>query len=60
MAGKGSKPRPLSVDRKKFEDNWDRIFNKNKLNDNVLNVYNDERLVSNYDKQNSLTNDTKP
>jgi hypothetical protein len=31
MNGKGSKPRPLSVPRKQFEDNWDRIFgNKNK------------------------------
>ena len=29
-AGKGSSPRPLSVDRKKFEDNWDRIFTKKK------------------------------
>lgn len=28
MAGKGSKPRPLSVPRKKFEENWDRIFGK--------------------------------
>ena len=27
--GKGSSARPFSVDRKKFEDNWDRIF-KNK------------------------------
>ena len=26
--GKGSKMRPLIVDRKKFENNWDRIFNK--------------------------------
>lgn len=24
--GKGSKPRPLSVDRAKFESEWDRIF----------------------------------
>lgn len=30
MSGKGSKPRPFSVDRKTFEDNWDRIFNKKK------------------------------
>jgi hypothetical protein len=29
-AGKGSSPRPFSVDRKKFEDNWDRIFTKKK------------------------------
>lgn len=28
---KGSKPRPLSIDRKTFDDNWDRIFGKNKL-----------------------------
>lgn len=26
MNGKGSKPRPLSVTRKQFSDNWDRIF----------------------------------
>lgn len=26
--GKGSKPRPLSVPRKQFDDNWDRIFGK--------------------------------
>lgn len=25
--GKGSAPRPIP-DRKKFEDNWDKIFNK--------------------------------
>jgi len=30
MSGKGSKPRPLSVPRKKFDDNWDRIFGKKK------------------------------
>lgn len=28
MNGKGSKPRPLSVPRKEFDDNWDRIFGK--------------------------------
>ena len=28
--GKGSKPRPLSVPRKKFDENWDRIFGKKK------------------------------
>jgi len=26
MSGKGSKPRPFSVDRKVFESNWDKIF----------------------------------
>lgn len=24
--GKGSSPRPYSVDQKTFEDNWDKIF----------------------------------
>ena len=28
--GKGSKPRPLSVDQETFDDNWDRIFEKEK------------------------------
>ena len=28
MAGKGSKPRPLSVSQEPFDENWDRIFNK--------------------------------
>jgi hypothetical protein len=26
--GKGSRPRPLSVDQKTFDTNWRRIFNK--------------------------------
>ena len=28
MSGKGSSPRPFSVDQKTFSDNWDTIFNK--------------------------------
>ena len=28
--GKGSKPRPLSVDQNTFDNNWDRIFKKPK------------------------------
>jgi len=28
--GKGSKPRPLSVPRKQFDDNWERIFGTKK------------------------------
>lgn len=28
MSGKGSKPRPYSVDRKTFEKNWDAVFGK--------------------------------
>ena len=30
MSGKGSRPRPYSVDRKTFDANWDRIFGKKK------------------------------
>lgn len=30
MAGKGSTPRPFSVDSKTYADNWDAIFNKKK------------------------------
>ena len=33
VAGKGSKPRPIDVDRKTYESNWDRIFNKDKNKD---------------------------
>jgi len=28
--GKGSRPRPLSVPQSEFEDNWDRIFSRNR------------------------------
>jgi hypothetical protein len=28
MAGKGSKPRPSSVDQMTFDQNWDRIFGR--------------------------------
>lgn len=30
MSGKGSKPRPFSVSKEKFSENWDAIFNKSK------------------------------
>ena len=30
MSGKGDKRRPCLVNRKVFEDNWDRIFGKKK------------------------------
>ena len=28
MSGKGSRPRPFSVDQKTFDSNWNKIFNK--------------------------------
>jgi hypothetical protein len=34
--GKGDKPRPFSVDLKKFEENFDLIFGKNKLADKIV------------------------
>ena len=33
MSGKGSRPRPFSVDQKTFESNWDAIFGKKKKSD---------------------------
>ena len=31
--GKGSSPRPFSVDQKTFDNNWDRVFNRKKQTD---------------------------
>lgn len=42
MAGKGSKQRPTEVDRKTFDDNWDRIFNKDKKKDVRIPVQNNK------------------
>lgn len=33
--GKGSKPRPYSVDQKTFGDNWDRIFGDPRARDDA-------------------------
>jgi hypothetical protein len=56
MAGKGSKPRPYSVDRKKFEENWELAFSKKKEpSEEYLDAYNEERLVSKYDKTGNNT-----
>lgn len=30
QGGKGSRPRPYSVDQKTFDNNWDQIFGKKK------------------------------
>ncbi len=35
MSGKGSRPRPYSVDQKTFDSNWDRIFNKPAVEEEV-------------------------
>ena len=35
--GKGSKARPFSVDRDTFNNNWDNIFKKEKVEDGKIN-----------------------
>lgn len=52
--GKGSRPKPYSVDQQTFDNNWDRIFGKKEkkpVDDSTLDAYNEERLVSKYDKE---------
>lgn len=53
--GKGSKSRPFSVSQKEYESRWDAIFGRDlkeekQENTSVLDAYNDERLVSKFDK----------
>lgn len=31
MNGKGSRRRPMLIDRKQFENNWDKIFKRRKM-----------------------------
>ena len=56
VGGKGSKPRPFSVSQREYDTRWDAIFGRDlkeekKEDPSMLDVYNDERLVSKYDKQ---------
>lgn len=48
-AGKGSKPRPFSVSQKEYDDRWDAIFGREKLEEKV----NDESSSSNTDNRQS-------
>lgn len=49
---KGSRPRPFSVSQEEFANSFELIFGKKKKpQDEALNAYNDERLVSKFDKQ---------
>jgi len=53
--GKGSAPRPFSVSQKEYETRWDAIFGrdlKEEKQEEALEAYNNERLVSKYDKIN--------
>lgn len=59
MSGKGSKPRPYSVDKKTFDDNWDRIFKKNEFQD-ILST--EDTVLEAFDKlekQNKQDTETK-
>ena len=57
---KGSTPRPYSVDQKTFDNNWDTIFKKQKVDEqDAVNAYNDERLVSKFDKESLSQENTK-
>lgn len=44
MSGKGSRPRPFSVDRKTFENNWERIFGKKEKKSNIKNKKTKQKL----------------
>ena len=51
--GKGSKRRPTNIPMAQADANWDAIFGKKKpIDKEALDVYNEERLVSKYDKEN--------
>ena len=39
MNGKGDSPRPLSVDARTFSNNWDKIFEPKKINENPEYVF---------------------
>jgi hypothetical protein len=57
-AGKGSKPRPFSVDEEEFSNNWDNIFKKPKteyqLNKSTGEVESVTVLESVIDEKNSV------
>ena len=44
--GKGSKPRPIE-DRKKFEDNWDKIFSKKSQDSAKSLILNEKKIEKN-------------
>jgi hypothetical protein len=55
QGGKGSRPRPYSVDQKTFDNNWDSIFGKNKKVEDVPILENEEtwtqRVIDENDKK---------
>ena len=51
-SGKGSRPRPYSVDQKTFDNNWDSIFGKKKKTDQEK--FDDAIMQDEYFDQNDL------
>lgn len=51
MAGKGSKSRPIQVNRKTYEDNWDKIFG-NKDKDKIKDYKYNQKDLTNKAKEN--------
>ncbi len=49
MAGKGSKPRPISIPKEKFDENWDAIFKscleKKKVNNESSGSDSNDRII---------------
>ena len=43
--GKGSKPRPFSIDKKIFDNNWDIIFYRKKTTDDYQDILSTEDCI---------------
>jgi hypothetical protein len=48
MSGKGSKPRPFSVNQETFNQNWDNIFKKEKTWDHYSDLPNPDSYKNDY------------
>ena len=55
MSGKGSKPRPYSVDQKTFESNWESIFGNK---ENKFSEFEDKITRNNSETQEVLSRDS--
>ena len=49
--GKGSKPRPFSVDQSTFDSNWDKIFKKKEHPEESWDHYSDLPATSTYNEK---------
>lgn len=54
--GKGSNPRPFSVDRKTFDQNWNKIFKTSKIDKKVKDMQqcsHNEKFIIDHAKSNN-------